>query len=215
MVFINSNKQGRVIMPDETMQLLKAFIEASGYEVSKICNPSYDGTLNSDVTYTVTKKKPKPRAQSKQEWYSDDFLDFWSIYPKGHGGNKKEAYRQYKARILEGFRIDADNKPVHEQIISGTRKYAGYIKATGQHVKHPATFLGPNKHYLNDFTIPDSVVKKNRVKQEWEKIPEKDCHLIAFIEKWGYKKCGPNETVFDTRNRLRSEIRARILAEDE
>jgi len=157
-------------------------------------------------------KKSKPR-QAKESGYSEEFLDFWSVYPKGHGGSKKEAANQWEKRLSEVEHIERPDE--FDSIFKGLNRYIKFIEATGQHIKHPATFLGPNKHYLNDFTIPDSVVKKNRVKQEWEKIPDNDNHLIGFIEKHGFKKGDRMETAFDTRNRLRSEIRARILAEDE
>jgi len=152
--------------------------------------------------------KPKPRAQAKESAYSEEFLHFWSIYPRGHGGSKKEAYRQWCARLTE------DSKLYDYMMINGAGRYAEYIKATGQHVKHPATFLGRDKHYLNDFTIPESAKRQNRVKQDWEKIPENDNHLAGFIEQYGFKQGHDRmDKVFDTRKKLQAQIKQRI--EDE
>ena len=156
--------------------------------------------------------KPKPRAQAKESAYSEDFIDFWSFYPKGHGGSKKEAYRQYKERVLEGFRIDGKDAPVHEQIMKGVIKYAGYIKATGQHVKHPATFLGRDKHYLNDYTIPESAKRHNRVKQEWEKIPENEHLIFDWAKKHSFKVNG-QDSIFDTKRKIQAQIKQRIEQE--
>jgi len=153
--------------------------------------------------------KTKPRAQAKESGYSDGFLEFWTIYPKGHGGSKKEAFKQYKARMKEG---DPEFYDTYISMRNGAVEYARFIKATGQHVKHPATFLGRDKHYLNDYTIPDNVRKKAREKQPWEFIPEDDNKLIGFAKQHGFKIDGM-KTPFDNRVKLRQQIKDRIELE--
>jgi len=196
-------------MADETLQLLKAFIDAMGYEYKiDVVDPLVTPV---EAIYKVT-KKPKKLRETKQEGYSEGFLELWSIYSLKGKGSKQAAFRQYKARMAET--TDKNYYHSHQQMKRGMHKYVFFIKETGQYSMHMSTFLGRDKHYLNDFTIPDSVVKKNRVKQDWETIPENENHILAFIEKHGFKKCTQGETTKHVINRLRSEIRARILAEE-
>jgi len=197
-------------MADETLQLLKAFIEASGYEIREMPLTLMDGSQLHEygMTYTVTKKKAKPRAQAKESGYSEAFEHIWSVYPKGNKGSKQAAYRQYLLRLSE-----VDNEHDYADVIEdGVMAYKRLIIATDQYIQHMSTFLGRDKHYLNDFTIPDSVKRQNRVKQEWEKLPENDNHLMGFAKKHGFKING-QDSVFDSRRKLQQQIRERIEAE--
>jgi len=118
-------------------------------------------------------KKPKQRAQAKQEGYSEPFEKFWKEYPKDHGGNKGKAYKQWAKRILEGGIPNASS--IVWQMVNGMRNYTKFVEATGQTLKHPATFIGPDRFYLDDFTIPDSAKQKNKLK-----LPYDDNALDAF-----------------------------------
>ena len=189
-------------MSDETMQLLKAYIEATGYEIR-------EEPINSKFTmypsecetiYEVTKKKPKERKQATQEGYGKEFLDFWDFYPKGHGGSKKKAFRQWCARLTE-------NPKLYDYVlINGATMYEIYIKATGQHVMHPATFLGRDKHYLNDFTIPDSAKQANKIK-----LPYADDDLWDFARANDLRQPRPAETFSGYRKSLQKELDNREL----
>jgi hypothetical protein len=81
--------------------------------------------------------------------YSKAFLIFWSTYPKRPGQSKAGAWRAWKARLAEG------EDPY--RMLHGAEAYAAYVKrerTEPKYVKHAATFLGPDKHYLNDFGPP-------------------------------------------------------------
>lgn len=71
---------------------------------------------------------------------------------KEHGARWREgstpaaAYKQWAARIKAG----ADP----ELILSGTVRYALYVKATGAEVKMAQTFFGPGEHYTPEWALP-------------------------------------------------------------
>jgi len=158
----------------ELKQMLQAYIEATGYEVEDTGRYIQNGPERISVPfYKVTKKKPKPRTQAKQEGYSEPFEKFWKEYPKDHGGNKGKAYKQWAKRILEGGIPNASS--IVWQMVNGMRNYTKFVEATGQTLKHPATFIGPDRFYLDDFTIPDSAKQKNKLK-----LPYDDNALDAF-----------------------------------
>ena len=154
--------------------------------------------------------KTKPRAQAKESAYSEDFEKLWSIYPDGAKGSKKAANAQYVNRIS----LSSYSPAVYIEIEEGIKKYKSFIESTGQYLMHMSKFIGKDEHYLNDYTIPDSAKRQNRVKQEWEIIPENDNHLAAFIEKHGFKQGHDRmDKVFDTRRKLQAQIKQRIERE--
>jgi len=82
----------------------------------------------------------------------DDQIDkLFQIYPNRAGGNPKaRALKALNARLREGISYD--------QIIEGVIRYARFIKAEDkqdtQYVMQAATFLGPDKQFLDEWTIP-------------------------------------------------------------
>lgn len=79
--------------------------------------------------------------------YSDDFERAWVLYPKRPGVNKVAAYKAWKARLNAGYAA--------EQMISATAAYAACCAAerkNPKHIKLPATFYGPDLHFLVDMT---------------------------------------------------------------
>lgn len=91
----------------------------------------------------------------KPEGYSAKFEGFWRAYPRRI--EKKAAWRVWQMRLREG--VDADG------LIDAASNYA--IAKEGidpQYIKHAATFLGPNEHYLEYVSgVPPSeqVVTRN------------------------------------------------------
>jgi hypothetical protein len=189
-------------MSDETLQLLKAFIDAAGYDVKEngVCN------LN---RYEVTKKPPKPRKEAKAEGYTEHFMKLWSKYPKGHSGSKAATYRQYRAR-LEQHDHSGDEFSL---MFQGLDRYIKYIEATRYSVKSSETFFGRDRHYTSPFEITDRLKKQNRVKQPWEFIPENDNKWDQFIKDHGFKKPDRMATTDQVKRDLQKQIRARIEAE--
>jgi hypothetical protein len=81
----------------------------------------------------------------------EGFDAIWTFFPKRAGGNPKtRAVAAYRARLGEGHEPD--------EILAGVRRYAAFIKATGkegtEYVKQAATFLGPEKAFLEPWDLP-------------------------------------------------------------
>ena len=85
-----------------------------------------------------------------QHGYTPEFEEFWRLKPKRAGTDDKiRAFRAWNARLKEGKHAEA--------IIANTLKWAAYSDATEQtgtqFVLQAATYLGPAKHYENDWRI--------------------------------------------------------------
>lgn len=75
------------------------------------------------------------------------FEESWSCYPKRPGASKQGSLKAWKARVKAG--VDP------QVMVQGVKRYADYCKASGidpQFIKQPATFFGPDEHYLADWT---------------------------------------------------------------
>jgi hypothetical protein len=97
-------------------------------------------------------EKARESKRKKKDHGSDaDFERAWAAYPKRAGGNPKARARAaWNARIREG----ADP----EAIIAGVERYRQFVDATDaagtQFVKQAATFLGPDRHWEEDWAPP-------------------------------------------------------------
>lgn len=72
--------------------------------------------------------------------YDPDFETFWNFYPRHV--EKKRAYRVWRTRLREGVSPG--------DMINAARKYREICLKTGTNerfIKHPATFIGPDKPY--------------------------------------------------------------------
>ncbi len=75
------------------------------------------------------------------------FEEAWTSYPKRPGASKQGSFKAWKARLKAG--VEA------QKMLQGVKRYAEYCKASGidpQFIKQPATFFGPDEHYLADWT---------------------------------------------------------------
>lgn len=91
-----------------------------------------------------TAAKP-PRGKRSQDPDPDWFADFKREYPDRLGGQEwRKAVRAAKARFEEGHKPD--------EFIAGAKRYHAHCKALEkigtQYVKQAASFLGPDKHFL-------------------------------------------------------------------
>ena len=120
--------------------------------------------IEAKLDQLLAKKKPKPRAAKKFE-YPDWFEYLWAHYPCTKGGNKKKALAVIKQRMDE-------DSFAYDKIVQGLDEYKRYIEATGRYPKLPETFFGPDKHYENDWTIPDSARKSA--------IPRNDDEMVKW-----------------------------------
>jgi hypothetical protein len=99
---------------------------------------------DSSINPSPARKKPAPIED-------ENFIEAYSLYPSRPGSSKATALKAWKARIASG--VDP------EAIIAGVKRYAAYVRAAGTEpnfIKMPATFFGPDQHYLSDWTPPPS-----------------------------------------------------------
>ena len=90
-------------------------------------------------------------AKMKRNDYPAPFEEAWQAYPTRPGANKRATFKAWSARIKAGTTA--------EVMLNGARAYAAYIQVTGQHLKLPETFFGPDEHFASDWTPPE-VTKK-------------------------------------------------------
>jgi len=91
-------------------------------------------------------KEGKGRERNTAIGYTDEFLNFWNLYPR-RDGSKQEAFQIY---------IKAINKGVgHEIIERGVRGYANFVRAERteqRHIAHATTWLNQGR-WDSDYTI--------------------------------------------------------------
>ncbi len=175
------------------LRLLAAFIEAQGYIIKQEPLPNKPG----EYIFKVIKKTVGKRS-STDKTYTDDFMAAWSPYPKRAGNNSKiDAFKSFNARLKEGE--DA------QDMISGINRYAAYINATGklktEYVMMAATFFGPSKHYLQEWTLPkgDKMLLK---------LPYLNEELDKFALEHRLRKPGAGQTYPEYRKSLQLQVDA-------
>jgi hypothetical protein len=127
----------------------------------------------------LAKKKRVVKAAASTKGYGPAFTALWGIYPKRAGGNPIDrAFKAYNKRIKDG------NGNEHFLIKYGIERYASFCDATGktgtEYVMQAATFFGPDKHYENDWTIPDTVRKSA--------IPRDNDEMLSWAVKRGMRQ---------------------------
>jgi len=80
--------------------------------------------------------------------YTPEFEQLWQGRPRRKGpDNKRKAFKAYRARLREGHS--------HEQMLGAVQAYRRWLKSEGkletEFVKMAATFLGPDKHFEDDW----------------------------------------------------------------
>jgi len=101
--------------------------------------PLSDSDANTDSD-SDSKKPDRAAAQPEP----GEFVEIRREYPKRAGSQRwHDALSAYRARVREGVSPQA--------ILSGVRRYAAFIRATGkertEHVQQAATFLGKNRGF--------------------------------------------------------------------
>ncbi|WP_422445999.1 hypothetical protein [Thermoanaerobacterium sp. DL9XJH110] len=88
------------------------------------------------------KERVKTASAGKGEDYTPEFEQFWAIYPRKV--EKKKAFRVWNTRLKE--------KISPHDMITAARNYAAYCKKQSieaRYIKHPGTFLGPDKPFTD------------------------------------------------------------------
>lgn len=102
-----------------------------------------------------TQKTEKASSADKQtdKAYSNDFEDFWNVYPRKVG--KGEAYKKYLARLNDGW------SP--EQLLQSAKKYRSQIvneRTEEKYIKHAKTFLSENTPFADYLTKTERQASK-------------------------------------------------------
>jgi hypothetical protein len=103
---------------------------------------------------------PRPARKAATPVDDEKFVEAYSLYPSRPGSSKATALKAWKARIASG--VDPD------VIIAGVVRYAAYVRAAGTEpnfIKMPATFFGPDQHYLADWTAPQPRASPRQAQQ--------------------------------------------------
>jgi hypothetical protein len=103
---------------------------------------------NPSASATPTRSTKPPNVPHETDGW---FLDFKIAYPTRSGDHGwRKALRAAHARILEGH--------TPEEFIEGAKRYAEFCRLTGKQgtefVKQAATFLGPDKPFLEPWNPP-------------------------------------------------------------
>lgn len=133
---------------------------------SKHMSPN-GSTENTDGAQSTTGKGQKTPAE-KSDGYSPEFELFWQQYPNKK--EKKAAFEKWKARIREG--VDPHT------LIKCAVNYKEFCLLNGiepRFIKHPKTFLGPNKPYEDYLQTGLSTlsVEKSNISNKKQDILEK------------------------------------------
>lgn len=167
---------------EKLLKLLTAFIDVVGFDIKEV-DEVKDEILTGRYDFKLTKRKKQVKARkAKKIEYSPAFEGLWMIRPdRGPNNNKQDAYRAYCQRIKDGD----DPIVIHK----GVERYKRWCKATDklgtELTKQMSTFLGPSRHYLEEWKLPTVELQKLTVPREHEKID-------AFAIKHGLKYPAPS-----------------------
>lgn len=104
-------------------------------------------------TDTDSEKKPTVGRKATPPDVPPEFDQVRQRYPKRAGSQPwPNALRAIRARLGEGH--------TWQELIAGVDRYAAFVRATGKErteiVLQAATFFGPSKRFLEEFTLPAS-----------------------------------------------------------
>lgn len=100
--------------------------------------------------------------------YTPEFEEAWTHYPSRPGNSKADAFKAWNARLKAGATA--------EQMASGTKRYAAYCAAEQiepKFIKQAATFYGPGKHYLADWT-PKTPQRDDRHRASYDRTADNE-----------------------------------------
>ena len=144
------------------MKLLRAFIDACGFDVDVVNAEEPCGRGELDFKVTKRKKQVKPRKVSNVS-YSPEFMEFWAHYPSRgvHNNPKPLAFKKWQAVLKSANHLN--DITAHDLIMSAKRykKQCDALEKTGtEFVLQASTFLGPSRHYLEEWALPEPKKEK-------------------------------------------------------
>lgn len=148
--------------PIQSESISESEIEPHAPDGAGECSAAVDNVNNVDSTpaeksQTDNEESDGAQTKSGKGEYTKDFEEFWSHYPRKV--EKHTAFRAWKARLKGGAKA--------EDIIKACINYAEYCNAQNtemQYIKHPSTFIGPDRPYeefINGPPVKDTNISKN------------------------------------------------------
>ena len=136
-------------------------------------NPTH-ADADADAFKNTTARRRPTRKQS-----SSEFQEFKTAYPKRAGDQAwRKAERAAHARIREGH--------AWPEMIAGAKRYAAFVRSNGnentEYVKQAATFLGPDKSFLELWEI--SPPKPNSTNGRSDPAAEAAWQAVLHGEPW-------------------------------
>lgn len=126
------------------------FAVASGETPAAPANPSETLSKPETVTEAVSGTGAgTENSAAGADVIETQFEEVWAAYPARPGRSKAASLKAYKARLKAGDK--------HEKILEGVIAYATYCQRMcigPQFIKQPETFLGPDKHFLSNWSAP-------------------------------------------------------------
>ena len=113
-------------------------------------------TVTPPDTDTDTDTESKHRAAKRKQDVDPTFERAWIEYPRKGDTSKKSSLKAWNARVKAGTDPEA--------MLAGVIRYALYCHAMqteNSYIKQPATFFGPDEHYLCAWDIPQRSVNAN------------------------------------------------------
>ncbi len=115
-------------------------------------SPTGPGSEGTERNIKETLKKGKEKETCM---YDTFFEKFWTVYPRKV--EKQRAYRCWKTRIREGLSEGLTMEGLVRDLVNAAYNYANECKRQNtqqRYIKHAATFLGPDKPYLDWINPP-------------------------------------------------------------
>ena len=105
---------------------------------------------------------PTKKLKKQSSGYTPEFEDVWKLYPWTSDANKRVAFKAWTARLNAGIQPG--------DITEGVKRYAAYCRSLEieqRYIKQPATFFGPDEHYLQAWepTRPNAPMKVSRMNE--------------------------------------------------
>lgn len=139
------SQKSKYPQPDNNgYQMISDEIKCTRNPIQSESNPNPNPNPNMCVDDTTAEKSDDDGAQDndpgKGDKYTQEFESFWLIYPRRK--EKRKAFKAWSARTKENV--------YPEDMITAATNYSLYCKnqrTEERFIKHPSTFLGPDKPY--------------------------------------------------------------------
>ena len=148
---INGKKGGRPTKTTKTQKTQSVFSKPKKPDNEN----DNENDNDNDINNISTSSSPAVTDGKPSSTYSDDFLEFWSAYPKKVG--KGSAYK-----IFNKLKLTKKEKNAILTALIWQKKSEQWLKDNGQFIPHPATYLNqrrwedePQSIFCGDITDPD------------------------------------------------------------